>query len=110
MADPLRVRGGGPALDRYQTLVSNAFSKGNPPWMRGRLLENVRCEPNVETTVLHRLGRKPRGFMIVGARTDGLNIGTAAADLVSTELTTGEAKLRLVTSGSSPRIYALWFW
>lgn len=109
MVELAKVRGAGEALDRVQKRVAESLSKG-PPWMNGRLVENVRCEPNVETRVTHRLGRKPRGFMIVCVRADGFNLGTASADLVATELNSGQAKLTLVTAGTSPRIISLWFW
>lgn len=109
MVELARLRGASEELTRVQKRVADALAKG-PPWMNGRLVENVRCEPNVETRVTHRLGRKPRGFMIVCARADGFNIGTASADLVATEFNAGQAKLTLVTTGTSPRILSLWFW
>lgn len=110
MADLQKPRGLEPAVAQAIRRVGQALNRDSAPWAKGRLAENVRFEPNVETAVTHKLGRKPRGFIIVSARTAGPNIGTSAADLVATELGASQAKFLLVTSGTSPRILSLWFW
>lgn len=114
MADLQRARGVSEELGRVQRNISNSQELGAPPWQRGRLVENVRFEANVERAVSHKLGRKPRGFIVVNVRAYGSGSSDApsanAAELAETEFTPNQAKMMMITSGSSPRVYSIWFW
>ena len=115
MAD-LKPRGGTEeAQGVVRKLFGNARTRGAAPWLDGLLVENFRIEPQVDTPVVHRLGRKPRGFLVVSTRL----VNTTArpslgADLSMRSCDQARATFWLATSNvpanAVPRIYSLWFW
>lgn len=115
MTDP-KPRGVSEEIDgAVRRLFGSGRRRGQPAWLDGILVENLRMEVAADTAVVHKLGRKPRGFLVVSIRmvnTDDNPIGPV--DLMMRKCDTARATMWLcgsTTPGATlPRIYSLWFW
>lgn len=90
-------------------------TRGQPAWLDGILVENLRMEVAADTQVTHRLGRKPRGFLVVSVRmVDTSDNPIGPVDMMMRKCDTARATMWLCGSTSpgatKPRIYSLWFW
>lgn len=96
-------------------LFGSGRTRGQAAFLDGTLVENLRMEVATDTAVTHRLGRKPRGFLIVSIRmVDTSDNPIAPVDLMMRKCDTARATMWLAGSTapgvSKPRIYSLWFW
>jgi hypothetical protein len=95
--------------ERKKTL---RVGQGEPTWLKGRLVENQRFTPNQERQIAHKLGKQPRGFIVVGARFVDNNAlpGNNAYSLFMRRWDGQIANMIVTSDGSQDLIYDIWFW
>ena len=91
------------------SLIDRFNEMADIPILQGRLLENIRIKEGTTTRIPHGLGRKLRGWIVVGN-----NISGVAASFIYDKQITNKNKdrelLLFLNTGSSSAIYTISLW
>lgn len=99
-----KVRGLSRDLDQIQERTDRGILEAVPAWIRdGRSIQGVAVDSSAVTRVLHKLGRRPNGWMLQ-------RVVATSHDVQLVELSSDANAISLLNGGSAACTIDLWVW